>query len=291
MMLNPDDMLIDAHVHVVPPGLPGLHGFPAVLDGAVATVAATVRADMAVSGTAQALAMGVLSDDPDDPLGVAATLRIADQVPGLHAIGVADPRRNEPEPLDRVEHQLRQGRIKGLKAYLGYLPHGPASPGYAPYYRLAARSQIPVIFHSGDTYAASAKLQYAHPLLIDEVAVDYPDTHFVIAHCGCPWFVDAAEVIYKNANVWADRSGLFVGDAAAFAALAARALAPDGRTAARGAGVYRTAGPVPVRQRLAAGPDGGVPGVSRPAAGRSRVAGAPGRQRPRAVSAVRERPA
>lgn len=222
MTLNPDDALIDAHVHVVPPGLPGLHAFPAVLDEAMATVAAAVRAEMAASGTAQALAMGVLSDDPDDPLGVATTLRIADRVPGLHAIGVADPRRSDPEHLDRVQQQLQQGRIKGLKAYLGYLHHGPASPGYAPYYRLAARYQIPVIFHSGDTYAASAKLKYAHPLLIDEVAVDYPDTHFVIAHCGCPWFVDAAEVTYKNANVWADLSGIFVGDAADFAALAAR---------------------------------------------------------------------
>jgi predicted TIM-barrel fold metal-dependent hydrolase len=217
-----DAPLVDAHVHVVPPGLPGLHAFPAVLNGTVETVAAAVRAEMAASGTVQTLAMGVLSDDPDDPLGVATTLRIADQVPGLHAIGVADPRRNDPEHLDRVEHQLQQGRIKGFKAYLGYLHHGPASPGYAPYYRLAARYQIPVIFHSGDTYAASAKLKYAHPLLIDEVAVDYPETNFVIAHGGCPWFGDAAEVISKNANVWADLSGIFVGDAVAFAALAAQ---------------------------------------------------------------------
>ena len=52
--------------------------------------------------------------------------------------------------------------------------------------------------------------------------MDYPETNFVIAHCGCPWFLDAAEVIYKNANVWADLSGIFVGDAAAFAVLAAR---------------------------------------------------------------------
>jgi hypothetical protein len=223
MTLNPDDVLIDAHVHVVPPGLPGLHAFPAVLDEeAAATVAAAVRADMAASGTVQALAMGVLSAEPDDPLGVAMTLRIADRVPGLHAIGVADPRRSDPEHLERVERQLESGRVKGLKAYLGYLHHGPASPGYAPYYRLAARYQIPVIFHSGDTYAASAKLKYAHPLLIDEVAVDYPDTRFVIAHGGCPWFLDAAEVVYKNANVWADLSGIFVGDAAAFAALAAQ---------------------------------------------------------------------
>ena len=219
---NDDDPLVDAHVHVVPPGLPGLHAFPAVLDEAVATVAAAVRAELAASGTVQALAMGVLSDDPDDPLGVATTLRIADRVPGLRAIGVADPRRSDPEHLERVERQLESGRVQGLKAYLGYLHHGPASPGYVPYYRLAARYQIPVLFHSGDTYAASAKLQYAHPLLIDEVAVDHPETNFVIAHCGCPWFLDAAEVIYKNANVWADLSGIFVGDEAAFAALAAR---------------------------------------------------------------------
>ena len=74
----------------------------------------------------------------------------------------------------------------------------------------------------GGLYAGAQRMNAA---LLDRfwvVAVDYPDTHFVIAHCGCPWFVDAAEVIYKNANVWADLSGIFVGDAAAFAALAAR---------------------------------------------------------------------
>ena len=65
-------------------------------------------------------------------------------------------------------------------------------------------------------------LKHAHPLPIDEVAVDYPETHFAIAHCGCPWVPDAAAVIDKNANGWADRSGIFVGDEAAFAALAAR---------------------------------------------------------------------
>ena len=44
MTLSRDDELVDTHVHVVPPGLPGLHAFPAVLDEAVATVAAAVRA-------------------------------------------------------------------------------------------------------------------------------------------------------------------------------------------------------------------------------------------------------
>ena len=59
-------------------------------------------------------------------------------------------------------------------------------------------------------------MKYAHPLLIDEAAVDHPGVSFVMAHCGNPWLIDAAEVVYKNVNVWADLSGLLVGDADAF---------------------------------------------------------------------------
>ena len=47
---------------------------------------------------------------------------------------------------------------------------------------------------------------------MDEVAVDHPEVRFIIAHVGNPWTIDAAAVIYKNVNVWADLSGLIVGD-------------------------------------------------------------------------------
>jgi uncharacterized protein len=41
--------------------------------------------------------------------------------------------------------------------------------------------------------------------------VDHPDCRFLMCHLGNPWMPDAAEVIYKNMNVWADLSGLMVG--------------------------------------------------------------------------------
>ena len=47
------------------------------------------------------------------------------------------------------------------------------------------------------------------------MAVDYPDVKFVMAHVGNPWMTEAAEVVYKNMNVWVDLSGLLVGDEAA----------------------------------------------------------------------------
>ena len=112
---------------------------------------------------------------------------------------------------------MKEGKVKALKVYLGYLHYEPYSTGYRRYYKVAAKYNIPVIFHCGDTYSREAKVKYAHPLKIDEIAVDYPDTKFVIAHLGNPWVMDAAQVVYKNKNVWADLSALVIGDAEAFA--------------------------------------------------------------------------
>lgn len=71
----------------------------------------------------------------------------------------------------------------------------------------------PIIFHCGDCLntVKKAKLKYAHPLGVDDVAVDYPGSNYIIAHMGYPWHRDAAEVCYKNANVYADISGFVYG--------------------------------------------------------------------------------
>ena len=70
---------------------------------------------------------------------------------------------------------------------------------------------MPVAVHTGDTATPAAKLRYAHPLTVDEVAADFPDVQFVICHCGNPWLLDATEVATKNDNVAVDLSGLLEG--------------------------------------------------------------------------------
>ncbi len=64
----------------------------------------------------------------------------------------------------------------------------------------------------GEQGTRGAKLKYAHPLGIDDVATDFPTTRIVIAHMGYPWHRDAAEVCYKNDNVFADVSGFVYGE-------------------------------------------------------------------------------
>lgn len=112
----------------------------------------------------------------------------------------------------QIEASLKSGRYGCIKIYLGYIHRYAYDDAYRRLYKLAEIYDVPVVFHTGDTYSAKAKLKYADPLTIDEVAVDHPKVRFVIAHCGDPWIKTAAEVAYKNANVYLDLSGIMVGD-------------------------------------------------------------------------------
>ena len=73
-------------------------------------------------------------------------------------------------------------------------------------------SDCPVMIHTGDAFSNKAKIKYAHPLNIDDVAVDNPDLKIVMCHIGNPWITDCQEVLYKNKNVYADISGLIIGN-------------------------------------------------------------------------------
>jgi predicted TIM-barrel fold metal-dependent hydrolase len=114
--------------------------------------------------------------------------------------------------LRALADDLEAGRVKGLKLYPGYEPFYPHDRRLRVVYDLAEEFHVPVMIHSGDTYSPQGKLKYAHPLEIDEVAVDHRNVKFVICHLGNPWLTDAMEVVYKNPNVYADISGLILGE-------------------------------------------------------------------------------
>jgi hypothetical protein len=114
--------------------------------------------------------------------------------------------------LEELREYLREGSIRGLKLYPGYEPYFPGDPALEPVYALAEEFRVPIMIHSGDTFTPAGKLKYAHPLLVDEVAVDHPGVDFIICHLGNPWIRDCMEVVYKNQNVYTDISGLVLGD-------------------------------------------------------------------------------
>jgi len=109
---------------------------------------------------------------------------------------------------------LEQGfkdSVIGIKIFPGYHSVYPNDKRYFSFYQLAAKYNKPVIIHSGDTFGSNHLVKYAHPLAIDEIAVKFPKTIFIIAHLGNPWIRDAAELVYKNENVYADLSAFCIG--------------------------------------------------------------------------------
>jgi predicted TIM-barrel fold metal-dependent hydrolase len=210
-------LAVDTHIHAVPTNLSGVKEKPAevvaLYEGPPELMAKRLNKEMRAGNVEYALGMGCVNGPRDDPLGIKSTIEIAKLVPGLKAIGIADPRRHDAGHMKKVEAQIEGHRdlIVAFKAYLGYIHVGPEDPAYRPYYDLAAKYDLPVIVHTGDNWSTTAKVKFAHPLRVDEVAVDYPNVRLVLAHFGNPWLIDAAEVLFKNANVWADLSGLFVG--------------------------------------------------------------------------------
>lgn len=114
-----------------------------------------------------------------------------------------------------VDEGIQKGQYQCIKVFLGYVGKWAMDPFYQPFYKLAVKRNVPVVFHTGDTYSTKKDpifIKYTDPLQVDEVAVLNPNVKFVIAHMGSPWIESAAEVVYKNPNVYTDLSAFVLGD-------------------------------------------------------------------------------
>lgn len=195
-------MIIDAHVHI---------GFKSPV---VAKVPELVLS-MKKAGIDKAMVYANESFD-------CSTERLLNEIKGykdmFYPVGTISFKSQRKPNLKQIETWLEENQIYGLKFYLGYEYFYPADEKLRPYLKLLVKYNRPAIFHSGDTYnqETGAKLKYAHPLSIDELAVDMPDLKIIIAHMGNPWFIDGAEVCYKNKNVFADCSGFVCGQFGSF---------------------------------------------------------------------------
>jgi len=196
-------MIIDCHTHLNNYHDEAVDALPACL--------ARLQASMRRNRVDVALVLTSYKVVPGRP----STRVVVDAVRGLDNIhvvaGVSWLHFSQPD-IEELRRFLQEGSIKGLKLYPGYEPFYPADPKLAPLYALAEEFDVPVMIHCGDTYAPTGKIKYSHPINVDEVAVDFPRVKFLICHLGNPWFRDCMEVVYKNDNVYADISGLVLGD-------------------------------------------------------------------------------
>ncbi len=77
-----------------------------------------------------------------------------------------------------------------------------------PIYEKAQELGIPVVFHAGHSEVRKAQLKFANVLLLDEVAINFPELKIVIAHMGYYHYQDTVALMTKHDNVFADISWL-----------------------------------------------------------------------------------
>ncbi len=154
-------------------------------------------------------------------LGITAALTDSNQ-PGLSdgelrdlSIGRSAVVGREQFDIGEISNGLESGKYKAIKINLGFSYRYADDVYFAPVYAAALTFGAPIFFHTGDPGWSGAKIKYAHPITLDDIAVDYPGINFVLVHAGNPWFRDAALVASKNDNVLLEASALLEKDSLA----------------------------------------------------------------------------
>ena len=122
-------------------------------------------------------------------------------------IGFMSVHPDDPHVFDEMERCVHDLGLKGIKLAANYQVFDPLGQPARRLYAYAQDAGLPIVFHQGTGAAANAPLRYAHPLVMDEVAMAFPDLKIVMAHIGHPWHADCFVVVRKHPNVYADVSG------------------------------------------------------------------------------------
>jgi predicted TIM-barrel fold metal-dependent hydrolase len=80
-----------------------------------------------------------------------------------------------------------------------------------PLYQVCTELNVPVLVHCGMSWSLAGQAKYARPLVLEEVAQEFPRLRIVIAHFGWPWVEEALLVALKYRNVYLDTSIVYSG--------------------------------------------------------------------------------
>ncbi|MBD3335470.1 MAG: amidohydrolase family protein [Candidatus Eisenbacteria bacterium] len=120
--------------------------------------------------------------------------------------------RGDPSP------RIRELAARGARGLKIHPPHSGIPPNIhlaqadhplARLYATAQKLRLPVAVHTGTSVFAGARSRLGDPLLLDDVAVDFPELTLIAAHCGRPLWYDAAVFLARrHANVYLDVSSI-----------------------------------------------------------------------------------
>ncbi len=108
-----------------------------------------------------------------------------------------------------LERLVKDLGFRGLKVYPVYQHHYPNDTRMYPLYAKAQELGLSMLVHTGSSVFKGARIKYGDPLLLDDVAIDFPDLTILMAHGGRPfWYQQAFWMVRRHPNVYLEVSGL-----------------------------------------------------------------------------------
>jgi len=114
----------------------------------------------------------------------------------------------------REARELIDAGVRGFKFHPNTQAFWPGDRAHYPLYEVIAAARLIALFHSGTTGIGAGmpggggvRLKYSNPMLVDDVAADFPELKIILAHPSFPWQDEALAVAVHKPNVYIDLSG------------------------------------------------------------------------------------
>ena len=132
--------------------------------------------------------------------------KYVDQYPDK-MIGVTCVDPHDKNAITELRHNVEEWGFKGLKLGPIYQHFYPNEKRWFPLYKTVEELGIPIIIHQGATGISDAPMKYALPIMLEEIAIKFPELKIIVAHLAYPWERELATLIWKQPNMYADISG------------------------------------------------------------------------------------
>src|SRR3569833_448137 len=129
------------------------------------------------------------------------------------AFASVDPHKGKMGALE-ARRLIADYGVKGFKFHPPMQDFHPGDRMCWPLYEVIAEHGLISLFHTGHCGRGTGmkggggvRLKYGQPMLVDDVAVDFPDMKIILAHPSWPWTDERLSMALHKENVFIDLSG------------------------------------------------------------------------------------
>lgn len=107
--------------------------------------------------------------------------------------------------LRELEHAVRELGFVGAHWYPHWFSMPPDAAQIYPYYAKCCELDIPIMLQVGQNLIYGSERRFptvANPMLLDRVALDFPELKIIGIHIGVPWTDEMIAMCWKHENIY-----------------------------------------------------------------------------------------